>query len=477
MVVGEFTRETNLVVVGGGPGGYTSAFRAAELGVETVIVDPRPSLGGVCLHEGCVPSKTLLSLADTIAAARAAASQGVTFAEPTIDPRAMHKWVKQSVDTLGSGLASLAKKHGVEHIQGEARFEDGKHIVVHGENSPPQRLKFRRAIIATGAVPIALDQAPFDDNRILSPAAALWFDDVPKRLLIIGGDYHAIELATIYATLGSRVTLVASSAPFLADADADLSRVLMRGLKESLHRISDNVSISGAKVTRDGVKLSFQGDAAPPEQLFDRVIIALGHRANVDRLGLELTKVKRTCDGWIEIDDRLCTSDPRILAVGDVTGPPLLAHRAMHQGRIAAEIVAGWNSSLDARAIPQVVFSNPQLAWTGVTESQAKAANLSHEVRRIPWGASGRAVGMGRTDGMTKLIVDPDTQLVLGVGIVGAHAAEMIGEAVLAIEMGAVVEDLAAIIHPHPTLCELLGNAATTQRGSRERDSKSAAAS
>ena len=460
MVVGEFTRETNLVVIGGGPGGYSSAFRAAELGVETVIVDPRPALGGVCLHEGCVPSKTLLSIADTIAAARAAASHGVTFGKPAIDPRAMHRWVQQSVEKLAAGLASLAKKHGVEHIQGEARFEGGKHIVVHAENATPQRLKFRRAIIATGSVPIQLDEAPFDGRRIVTPGQALWFDELPSRLLVVGGGYQAVELATIYATLGCQVTLVDPGERILPETDADLARPAVRSLKELLKHFAEKVSIARTEVSRDEVTVRFAGESPPNESAFDRVIIAVGDRASIEKLGLDQTKVSRNDDGWIEVDDQLCTADARILAVGDVTGPPPLAHRALHQGRIAAEVVAGWKTSLDTRAMPHIVFSNPQIAWTGLTEQQAKSQGVAHEVRKVPWGASGRAVGMGRTDGMTKLIIEPDTQLVLGVGIVGAHSAEMIAEAVLAIEMGAVVDDLAATIHPHPTLCELLGDAA-----------------
>ena len=463
MVVGEFTQETNLLVLGGGPGGYTAAFRAAELGLQTTIVNPGEALGGVCLHTGCVPSKTLLSIADAIHSARDAKAFGVDYDPPRIDITKVGAWVTQTVDRLAAGLASLCKKHNIEHIRGRATFENNKHVAVPGGAVP--RIKFRRAIIATGSRPRPHPAAPFDGQRILEPGAALRFDSIPKSILIIGSGYQAVEIAGIYSALGSRVTLVDEGEQILPQADADLVRPLAKRLVQSSIDLRLQTKVAAIDADDAGVAVACESKDVSEQLRVDRVIVAIGQQPNSDALGLEHTGVKCDEAGFIRVSEQMMTDDPRILAVGDVTGGPLLADKAMHQGRVAAEAAAGWGNAFDARAMPVVVFTDPNLAWCGLTEREAKARDVPHEVVKIPWGASGRAVGMGRTEGMTKLIVEPDTKLVLGVGIVGPQAAEMIAEGALAIEMGAVVEDLARTVHPHPTMSELLSDAAARLDG------------
>lgn len=462
MVVGEFTQETNLLVIGGGPGGYSAAFRAAELGLETVIVDARETIGGVCLHAGCVPSKTLLSIADAIASVKHASSFGVQFASPKIDPDAIRAWVGKTISTLSEALVRQSEKLRVEHISGEAVFEDSKHVAIRGSEVP--RVKFKKAIIAAGSSPIEHPACPFDGSRILNPGEALALHSIPGSLLIVGSSYMAVELASIYAALGSKVTLVDEGEQMLPDADADLVKPMLKRLGQSIAAISTKTRLSGAKAVKAGVDTRFEGSNAPKQTRFDQVIIAIGQRPNTDSLGLEHTQVKLDEHGFIKVNEQMKTDDSRILAVGDVTGEPLLADKAIHQGRIAAEAAAGWGNAFDARAIPVIIFTDPQIAWCGLTEHQAKSAGVEHEVVKIPWGFSGRAVGMGRSEGLTKLIIDPSTKLILGVGIAGSGAAEMIGEGALAIEMGAVVDDLASTIHPHPTMSELIGQAAISAR-------------
>jgi dihydrolipoamide dehydrogenase len=463
MVVGEFTQEVELIVIGGGPGGYGAAFRAAELGVETVIVDKEPSLGGVCLHRGCVPSKTLLHIAEVINAARRASQFGVTFSEPKIGLDDVRAWVEKARNTLGRGLAAQAKKHSIEVLQGEAAFEDARRLNVVGGSVP--RIRFRRAIIATGSSPIEHEQLPFRHDRIWTPAQALDLPMIPKHLLVVGCDYMAIEFATIYSALGSRVTLMTDRDGLLPEVDDDLTRPLLRSLKEMLGEVALDTHIASVTLDDEKITLAFAGDNAPKQTAFDAVIVAIGQGANVESLKLEKTGVSRNEHGFITVNDELRTTDPRIFAVGDVTGGPLLADYALAQGRVAGEVIAGWKSGLDMHAVPVAIFSDPQIAWCGITERRAKAEGIPHEIARIPWGASGRAVGMGRTEGLTKLIYDPDAKVVLGVGLVGPHAAEMISEGALAVEMAAELDDIAGTMHPHPTMSELISDAAKLANG------------
>lgn len=458
MVVGEFTQETDLVIIGGGPAGYSAAFRAAELGVQTVIVDSRPGLGGVCLHDGCVPSKTLLHIAETINLGEHASQFGVSFTKPKIDFKAIREWTDKTVSKLATGLETLCKKHGVERIQGQAHFEDSRNVALLDASVP--RIRFRRALIATGSAPRVHANVPFDGDRILTPGEALKLEAVPASLLIYGSDYTAAELATVFAALGSAVTIVHNEDRLLPEADADLVRPVAKRLEPKLNALLPGVGIAKADVDGKSVRVTFQGGGAPKPGRFDRVVVAAGHVGNTRGLQLEKTSVQVNADGFAGIDAHMRTHDARVFAAGDVTGAPLLADKALHQGRIAAEAIAGQASVHDARAIPFAIFTDPQLAWCGVREEDAIAWGESVGVAKIPWGASGRAVGSGRADGATKIIFDRQSHIVVGVGMVGWNACEMIGEAALAIEMGATLTDFAMTIHPHPTCSELIADAA-----------------
>ena len=458
MVVGEFTQETDLVVIGGGPGGYSAAFRAAELGIETIIVDTKGALGGVCLHHGCIPSKTMLSISETVRLAERAAKFGVHFDKPRVDLGKIRQWMSQTIDTLASGLGNIAKKRGVEVLKGKARFEDQRQLSIH--NGSGSRIRFKRAVIATGASPLPPTGGWLDSPRMMDAAAALEFDEIPATLLVIGGGYIALELASVYAALGSTVTLAAQFDRLLPEADPDLVRPLAKCLGELLENVRLNAPITDLREVDTGIEAIFQSTDAPSSAVFERVLVAIGHRPNTASLDLAKARVEVDDAGYVRINDQLRSSNARILAVGDVTGEPLLADKAIHQGRVAAEVVAGWGSIFDPRAVPFVVFTDPQVAWCGLTETQAAEQGIAHKTVRIPWGASGRAVSLGRCDGMTKLVYDPATKLVLGIGIVGAGAAEMIAHGVLAVEMGAVTADLALSIHPHPTMSELISEAA-----------------
>ncbi len=465
MVVGEFTIETELAIIGGGPGGYTAAFRAAELGVQTMVIDERDELGGVCLHAGCIPSKTLLHIAEAIHTGEEAAQFGVCFDRPRIDLEKMRAWVNKSRATLAKGLTSTAKKHGVEFVQGRANFEDSRRLTVVGGEGGTARIRFRRAIIATGARSRPHPVLPFDGKRVITAAEALELPidqcgSTNCRVLIVGNNYNAIELACIYSAIGCAATLITRSDRMLPDADDDLSRPLLRRVKERAEHFATQVQVESASESNGRLDIAFNGADSPKRTDFDLVIIASEPMPNVDGLALEKTGVRLDEEGFISVNPQQQTADPRILAVGDVTGRPMLADHAMLEARVAAEVVAGWNSSVDRRAVAFVMFTDPQLAWCGLTEHQARADGIEHRVIKIPWGASGRAVGMGRTDGVTKIIFDPDTKLILGIGITGVGAAELIAEGVLAIEMGAVLDDLAGAIHPHPTLSELISVAA-----------------
>ena len=443
MVVGEFTQECDLLIIGAGPGGYAAAFRAAELGQSVTIVDSRSDLGGVCLHEGCIPSKTLLHIARQIREAEAAAQFGIMFQQPKIDLDAIRAWLDKTVAMLAKGLDSKAKKLGIQRLTGTARFDDGKNVSIAGGSVP--RVKFRRCIIATGSTQAQIEELPGDSLTVLSPQQALTISTLPAKLLIVGHDYMAVELAMIYAALGSAVTLATSQATLLPEVDADIRRPLERRLKEQLAALSTNVERPTELANDDS---------------FDAVIVSERRVGNTSSLNLNAADVTVDVSGFIVVDETMRTGNPRIFAVGDVTGLPQLADLALAQGKISAEVIAGQPSVFDARSIPHVIFTDPEIAWCGLTESQAKRDDVPHAIAKLPWGASGRAVGMGRHDGLTKVIYDPETQVIDGIGLVGSGVSEMIGEASLAIEMGTTLEDLAATIHPHPTRVELLADAA-----------------
>ncbi|MHC4610269.1 MAG: dihydrolipoyl dehydrogenase [Planctomycetota bacterium] len=458
MVVGEFTQETDLLVIGGGPGGYTAAFRAAQLGVQTTIVEATDALGGICLHKGCIPSKTLLYVAELMEQADRASRLGISFGKPKVDLDKVRQWKNDVIAKLAGGLDGLCKKHGVERVAGRAKFEDSRHVSV--QNGQIPRIKFRKAIVATGSQSIHLSGIEADSPRVMHSSAALDLNDVPKTLLVIGGGYIGLELGIVYAALGSEVTVVEMLNSLLPGVDADLVRPLARRMKQVLAEVCLETRLTAMKDTKDGIAVTSEGKNVPKRSTYEKVLVAVGRRPNTDDLGLETTGVRLDPGGFIQVDGQRRTHEQRIFAIGDVVVGPMLAHKASHEGKVCAEVIAGQNSVFDARAIPAVVFTDPEIAWCGLTETEAKTAGTKVMVKKVPWGASGRAVSLGRSEGLTKLICDPDTQRVLGVGICGVHAGEMIAEGVLAMEMGAVAADLAATIHPHPTLSEMMGEVA-----------------
>ncbi len=458
MVMGELQREAEVVVVGGGPGGYAAAFRAADLGLDTVLVDAAPALGGECLHVGCIPSKALLGVATLIADTARARAAGVEFGEPKIDLHRLRAWKDGNIGKLAQGLELLARDRGVEVVRGQAMLEDERALRVQGEQVT--RLRFRHLVLATGSSPQALPGIDLRSPRLWDSRAALGLEEVPDRLLVVGGGYIGLEMGTIYAALGSQVTLVELTDGLLPGIDRDLVEPLARRIRETFAAVHLRAKVVGAEETTLGLAVRLEGDSVASPQEFERVLVAVGRQPNTGGLGLEATRVQTDARGFVGVDPERRTADPRIFAVGDVTGGPLLAHKAIHEGKVAAEVIAGRPAAFDVRAIPAVVFTDPEVAWAGLTEAEARAQGITMRVARVPWSASGRAVAMDRTDGLTKLVFESGTGRLLGVGIVGAHAGELIAEAVLGIELGALAEDLAGTIHTHPTLSETLGEAA-----------------
>ena len=464
MVMGEFTQEVDLLVVGGGPGGYAAAFRAADLGLDVAVVDSAPRLGGICLAHGCIPSKALLSLSELLHDVRHSAGKGVSFGRPEVDLAQVRAWKDGVVDKLADGLMRLAEKRGVQFLQARAVFEDSNRVRLEGGEI--SQIHFRQAILATGSTAEPLPAVPFRENgRVMGPTEALALRTIPARLLVIGGGTIGLELGSIYAALGSDVVLIESGRQVLAHADADLARPLARRIGRDV-TVALETQVISVEEDPDGVEVVLSGKKdSERRERFDRVLVALGRRPNTTGIGLETTQVVTDGDGSLRVDEQQRTADPAILAVGDITGPPWLAHKALRQGKVAAEVAAGEPAGFDVRVIPRVVYTDPQLAWAGLTEREAQERNMPVEVARFPWGASGRAETLA-ADGLTKIISDPKTGRVVGVGIVGRHASEMIGEGALAIEMGALAEDLALTMHPHPSLSEATAEAAEVFLGS-----------
>lgn len=463
MVVGEFTQDADLLVIGGGPGGYRAAFRAASHGINTTIVDAEAGLGGVCLHRGCIPSKTYLSLVEIVHAADAGKAMGLDFGKPRFDVETMRKWKQQVVSTLVRGLDSLCKKHSVERLRGIARFEDAKHVALEGSDVP--RIKFRRAIIATGSRSITLKGVQIDSPRVLTSREALELEAIPKTLLVIGGGYIGLELGQVYAAFGSKVTVVEMTSGLLPGVDPDLTRPLLKRLDHDFEQICLDIKVTGMKDVKNAIQVTFEGKDPPKSKKFEKVLVAVGRRPNTADLNLETAGVEFDDRGFIKVDSAFRTTASRIYAIGDVIGNPMLAHKASHEGVVVADCLAGRDAVFEPRAIPAVVFTDPAIAWAGHTEGDAKAKQLDIVVKKIPWSASGRAVSLGRTDGLTKLIFEKSTQRLVGIGLTGPHVGEMISEGTLAIEMGAVAYDLASTIHPHPTLSETIGEAADLMSG------------
>ncbi len=455
MVMGDVVREVDVAVVGGGPGGYSAAFRCAELGLDTLIVDAGRRLGGACLFEGCIPSKALLHVAAVIGEAERAREFGVDFAPPRLALDPLRKWKSERVvGRLARGLVSVARARGVDVVGGRAVFEESRRLRVEGEE--PQKVVFKHAIVATGSAPAPLPGLPLTSDRVMDSTAALEVPDIPERLLVIGGGYIGLELGQVYAALGSKVTLVEMTDGLLPGVDRDLVQPLQRRCERQFAAVFLNTAAADLRAAGGGVEVTLGGQPA----LFDRVLVAVGRRPLTDDLGLETTRVRRDPRGVVLVDERCRTDDPRIYAVGDATGEPMLAHRAMRQGKVAAEAIAGRPAAFDNVAIPAVVFTDPEVAWCGLTEREAQQQGREVKVARVQWAASGRAATLGRSDGLTKILAEPATGRILGVGIVGPGAGELIAEAALAIEAALTAEDLALTIHTHPTLSETLMEAA-----------------
>ena len=454
--MGDLVIEVDVAVVGGGPGGYSAAFRCAELGLETVVVDAGKRLGGACLWEGCIPSKALLHVAALIEDAERARELGVDFGEPRVSLDPLRKWkAERVVGRLARGLASVAKAKGVEVIGGRAVFESSRELRVEGDE--PQKVRFTHAVIATGSAPAGLPGLTVSSDRVIDSTAALELADVPERLLVIGGGYIGLELGQVYAALGSAVTLVEMTDGLLPGVDRALVHPLARRCEKLFAQIRLGARVTSLVERGSAIEARFDGDGVAA---FDRVLVAVGRQPASAGLGLEYTRVSADARGFIGVDDHCRTTDPAIYAVGDVTGEPMLAHRAIRQGKVAAEVMAGRPAAFDNVVVPAVVFTDPEVAWCGLTESEAEREGRTVKVAKREWAAAGRALTLGRSDGLTKLIADPDSGRVLGVGIVGPGAGELIAEGALAVETALTVEDLAATIHAHPTLSETLMEAA-----------------
>jgi dihydrolipoyl dehydrogenase len=451
----------HIAVVGGGPGGYAAAFLAADLGLKVTLVDPEVNPGGVCLYRGCIPSKALLHVAKLIEESHQAKNWGIEFPDPKIDLGKLRGWKESVVGRLTGGLGQLSKQRKVQYIQGKAGFENSNTLRVTKTAGAEEKLTFDRIILATGSRPAVIPTLKMDSPRMMDSTGALDLKDIPKSLLVVGGGYIGVELGSVYAALGTRVTVVEMLSGLLPGADRDLVLPLHKRLEKMFDGILLNTTVKSLKEESGGIRATFEGtDLKEKEKTFDKVLVSVGRKPNSEIDGLNQTKVKVGPKGFIQVNKQLQTDDPSIYAIGDVVGEPMLAHKAMHEGRTAVEAIAGRKVAFEPHAIPAVVFTDPEVAWAGLTETQAKESGREISVAKFPWGASGRAITLDRPEGMTKLIIDPRTERTLGVGIVGVGAGEMIAEGVLAIEMAALTGDLELTIHPHPTLSETVMNAA-----------------
>lgn len=459
-------KKTRLAVIGGGPGGYAAAFLAADMGLEVTLIDPAENPGGVCLYRGCIPSKALLHVARLINEAAEANQWGVSFGPPKIDIDKMRQWKADVVDALTGGLGRLVSQRKIDHIRATAQFVDSRSLSLTDAEGKTQTLKFEQAILATGSHASEIPMFPAESDRIWNSNKALDLKTVPNTLLVVGGGYIGLELGSVYAALGSKVTVVEMLPHLLAGADRDLVRFLTKALNDRFESILLNTTVQDAKIQKNGVMVTLQeGDDEPRSRLFQRVLVAVGRRPNTNGMGLSKIGVTVNDDGFVKIDAHCRTTVETIFAIGDVAGQPMLAHKASYEARIAVENIAGKNVIADPVAIPAVVFTDPEVAWTGLSESMAKEKGIAVEVTRFPWAASGRAVTLGRSDGLTKLVIDPESEHLLGVGMVGPGAGELIAEATLALEMGANATDVGLTIHPHPTLSETFKEAADMLHG------------
>jgi dihydrolipoamide dehydrogenase len=455
------TSNLRIAVIGGGPGGYAAAFLAADLGMNVTLIDPEMNPGGVCLYRGCIPSKALLHVAKLIDESRHAKNWGIEFGEPKIDLARLRSFKEGVVSKLTGGLGQLSKQRKVQFIQGKAAFQKSNTLRIAKADGTETSLTFDRVIIATGSRPAVVPSLKLDSPRMVDSTGALDLKDIPGTLLVVGGGYIGLELGSVYAALGSKVTVVEMTAGLLPGADRDLVLPLYKRIEKSFAAILLNTTVTAVKQDAKGLRVSFDGlEVKQREQVFDKVLVSVGRKPNSEIPGLDKTQVKLGQRGFIQVNKQLQTNDPVIYAIGDVVGEPMLAHKASHEGRTAVEHIAGHKVAFEPNAIPAVVFTDPEIAWCGLTETQAQKDGREIKVAKFPWAASGRAMTIDRTEGLTKVIFDPKTERVLGVGIVGAGAGELIAEGVLAVEMAATATDLALTIHPHPTLSETVMNAA-----------------
>lgn len=456
----------DVAVIGAGPGGYAAAFQAADLGLRTVLIDQEPQLGGVCLLRGCIPSKALLHAARLITDAEDAESWGIRFDKPSLDLDALRRRKQTIIGKLTKGIQTLAGARKVEVIQARAQFKNATTLILSGptDSTEQREISFAHAILATGSRPSIPGSLTLDDARVMDSTGALDLPDVPGRLLVVGGGYIGLELGTVYQALGAEVTVVEALPRLLNGADPDLVRPLQLRLQRRFKAIRLDTSVEKLEAGKDGITATCKGPDGETTEVFDRVLVAVGRKPNSQQLGLEQTKIAVSKQGFVQVDPQMRTAEPSIFAIGDVVGEPMLAHKASHEGLVAARVIAGRQAAFDA-TIPAVIFTDPEIAWCGLTEEAAKASGQAVKIAKFPWAASGRATTVGRNDGLTKLVLEQESGRVLGMGVCGVGAGELIAEGVLAIEMGATAEDVAASIHPHPTLSETVMEAAETFHG------------
>jgi dihydrolipoyl dehydrogenase len=448
---------TQVAVIGGGPGGYAAAFLAADLGLEVTLIDLEANPGGVCLYRGCIPSKALLHVARVICESRRAADWGVSFSAPKIDLDRLRSWKEGVVNKLTGGLGQLSRQRKVNYIQGRASFLDARRLQIESSEGREQQLGFEHAILATGSRPAWIPALSLDSPRLLDSTTALALNDIPETMLVIGGGYIGLEMGTIYAALGTEVSLMEMTPGLLPGVDRDLVSVLAKRVDQIFSSVMLQTRVVEMKEEKEGIRVRFEGaEINPAEAVFGKVLVAVGRTPNSSDLGLENTGVEIDSHGFVKVDWQRRTAEPTIYAIGDVAGEPMLAHKATHEGRVAAEAIAGREVAFEPQAIPAVVFTDPEVAWCGLTETGAQAEGRQVAITRFPWGASGRATTLDASDGVTKLVIDPQSERILGVGIVGSGAGELIAEGVLAVEMAALASDLKLSIHAHPTLSETI---------------------
>ena len=453
--------EKQVTVIGGGPGGYAAAFLAADLGMNVTLIDKEKNPGGVCLYRGCIPSKALLHIAKLITETEEAKDWGLDFAKPKINLDRLREWKNEVVAKQTGGLGQLIKVKKVNYIQGKASFLNSSTLKIEKADGKTDEQNFENAIIATGSVIITIPSLNIKSDRLLNSTSALDLPEIPKTLLVIGGGYIGLELGSVYSALGTKVSVVEMMPGLLPGADRDLVSFLSKRIEKSYEKVMLESKVSELKEVKNGIQVKIQDkEGKTTNETYDYVLMSIGRKPTTEGLGLENTNVKVNERGWIKVTNQMKTDDPNIYAIGDIAGEPMLAHKASHEGRTAVEIIHGKKVAFEPMAIPAVVFTDPEIAWAGLTETQAKGKNIKFEVAKFPWAASGRASTLGRSDGVTKLIIDPDTERILGVGICGPGAGELIAEGVLAIEMGANATDLKLTIHPHPTLSETVMEAA-----------------